>query len=47
MRKQLLPVHLAAYILVPENQGAELTRQFAEQLENYLLEKLGDDGYNQ
>jgi hypothetical protein len=47
MRKQLLPVHLAAYILTPNNREMELTPVFMQQLEEYLINRIWIKGYEQ
>ena len=47
MRKQLLPVHLAAYMLTPANREMELTPKFMQELEDYILERIGIKGYEQ
>lgn len=47
MKKQLLPVHLAAYMLTPENREMELTPGFMEKLEEYILMTIGIKGYEQ
>jgi hypothetical protein len=45
MKKQLLLVHLVAYILTLENQEMELTPRFMEELEEYILERIRYKGY--
>jgi hypothetical protein len=47
MRKQLLPVYLVAYILTPENREMELTSVFMQQLEDYIIERIREKGYEQ
>jgi hypothetical protein len=47
IKKQLLPVHLVAYLLIPENQGAKLVDNFNEQADDYILNRCGNKGYSQ
>jgi len=47
MEKQLLPIHIAAYMLTPENRDALLLPQWREKVDDYIIEKLSDDGYSQ
>ena len=47
MIQQLLPIHLAAYILLPENQGVVLTPTFMKEADNFILQKAGQCGFYQ
>jgi hypothetical protein len=45
METQLLPLHIAAFILTPYNHDYTLILRFAQQLELYIIEKVGEEGY--
>ena len=47
MEKQLLPIYIAIYILTPENQDTLLLPSWREKVDNYVIEKIGHDGYGQ
>ncbi|RKF64398.1 hypothetical protein GcC1_132024 [Golovinomyces cichoracearum] len=41
MEKQLLPIHLAAYILIPENSKTVILPHFQEQIHDFIRAKCG------
>jgi hypothetical protein len=47
MEAQLQPIHLVAYMLLPENHGIILTNSFAAQVDAFILERLGIQGFHE
>jgi len=47
MPKQLLPIHQAAYMLIPANRGSILTPHFQKQLDDFIIERCSIEGYSQ
>ena len=47
MDKQLQPIHLVAYMLMPENRGAQLLPFFLAKVESYIQEQCGIPRYQQ
>ncbi|RKF84202.1 hypothetical protein GcM1_140007 [Golovinomyces cichoracearum] len=45
MEKQLLPIHLAAYILTPENSETVLLPRFQEQIHDFIRAKYGESSF--
>jgi hypothetical protein len=47
MDAQLLPIHLVAYMLLPQHHDVILMGVFATQVDNFILEKLGIKGFHE
>jgi hypothetical protein len=47
MGVQLLPIHLAAYMLIPQHYNVILTDRFTQQVDGFILEQLGTKGFHE
>jgi hypothetical protein len=46
-KQQVLPIHLAAYILLPVNHDALLTAELQKEADDWVMEKTGPKGFHQ